>query len=156
MVVLAWLNSQPSRLKTFVANRVCQILESISTEQWMHVKTGDNPADVLSRGITPTVLKDSTLWWNGPSWFFQAKNQWKPISILPIPEWEIPEQRRIKLVLSVASPWNSFLSAFSSWRLLVRAVAWFIRFIKYIKERRAVEEARYLTVSELKYHVEAS
>lgn len=56
MVVLAWMNSQTSRLKTFVANRVCQILDSTSIEQWSHVKTDDNPADVLSRGVTPREI----------------------------------------------------------------------------------------------------
>jgi len=35
MVVLGWLNSQTFRLKTFVANRVEEILETTQPEQWM-------------------------------------------------------------------------------------------------------------------------
>ncbi|VDN04812.1 unnamed protein product, partial [Onchocerca ochengi] len=31
-----------------------------------HGKTADNPADLASRRVLPKVLKDSSLWWNGP------------------------------------------------------------------------------------------
>ncbi|VDK73378.1 unnamed protein product, partial [Onchocerca ochengi] len=33
-----------------------------------YVKTVDNPANLASRGALTKVLKDSLLWWNGPSW----------------------------------------------------------------------------------------
>uniref|UniRef100_A0A8R1U1B1 Reverse transcriptase domain-containing protein n=1 Tax=Onchocerca volvulus TaxID=6282 RepID=A0A8R1U1B1_ONCVO len=33
-----------------------------------YVKTADNPANLASRGALTKVLKDSLLWWNGPSW----------------------------------------------------------------------------------------
>jgi len=43
-IVLAWLDSSPSRWKTFVAN----------------------PADCASRGIFPEELCAHSLWWRGP------------------------------------------------------------------------------------------
>lgn len=57
MVVIGWLNSEACRLKTYVANRVDQILEITGTNQWRHVKTDENPADALSRGLTPKELQ---------------------------------------------------------------------------------------------------
>ncbi|XP_046973825.1 uncharacterized protein LOC124540368 [Vanessa cardui] len=48
-VVLAWLNHHPSRWKTFVANRVSEILQILDTHHWSHVATKKNPADLASR-----------------------------------------------------------------------------------------------------------
>ena len=63
--VLQWLNST-SRQPVFVANRVAEILESTSIDQWFHVLSGDNPADTVTRGITADSVKQSS-WLNGPS-----------------------------------------------------------------------------------------
>ncbi|XP_072377211.1 uncharacterized protein [Diabrotica undecimpunctata] len=52
-VILAWINSHPSRWSTFVANRVTQIQELTSNHTWRHLRSKDNPADILSRGATP-------------------------------------------------------------------------------------------------------
>ena len=62
---LQWLNST-SKQPVFVANRVAEILESTSIDQWFHVLSGDNPADTGTRGITADSLKQSS-WVNGPS-----------------------------------------------------------------------------------------
>ncbi|XP_063833858.1 uncharacterized protein LOC135083024 [Ostrinia nubilalis] len=57
-VVLAWLNSHPSKWKTFVANRVSDILTTLDSSQWYHVPTKENPADCASRGVSPDALCD--------------------------------------------------------------------------------------------------
>ncbi|XP_047538564.1 uncharacterized protein LOC125072096 [Vanessa atalanta] len=67
-IVLAWLRGHPSRWKTFVANRVSDILTTLESNQWSHVKSGENPADIASRGMTPSDLQNNVLWMNGPSW----------------------------------------------------------------------------------------
>jgi len=46
-IVLGWLNCQASYLKTFIANRVSQILELTDVRQWNYVRTKDNPADII-------------------------------------------------------------------------------------------------------------
>ena len=63
--VLQWLNSG-DKLSVFVANRVGEILESTSIDEWHHVLSGDNPADSGTRAISLEVLKDSS-WLTGPS-----------------------------------------------------------------------------------------
>ena len=68
MVVLSWLNSDSSRLKTYVSNRVTQIIEVSSPSQWRHVRTNENPADIISRGMRAQELSTSTVWWHGPFW----------------------------------------------------------------------------------------
>lgn len=47
-VVLGWINSGSCRLKAFVANRVDQILEITEAQQWKHVRTDENPADLIN------------------------------------------------------------------------------------------------------------
>ena len=54
--VLQWLNST-SKQPVFVANRVAEILESTSIDQWFHVLSGDNPVDTGTRGISADSLK---------------------------------------------------------------------------------------------------
>ena len=62
---MQWLNST-EKLPVFVANRVGEILESTTTDEWHHVLSGDNPADTGARGISSEALKDSS-WVIGPS-----------------------------------------------------------------------------------------
>ena len=68
MDVLFWLQSQPSRLVTFVANRCSSILENCPEASFYHVKSKDNPADIVSRGCSVNGLHSSALWWSGPVW----------------------------------------------------------------------------------------
>ena len=57
--VLQWINSNEKQ-PIFVANRVCEILEYTSVDQWNHVATKDNPADVGTRGMSAEILQLSS------------------------------------------------------------------------------------------------
>ena len=63
--VLQWLNST-EKLPVFVANRVGEIFESTTIDEWHHVLSGDNPSDTGTRGIFSEALKDSS-WVIGPN-----------------------------------------------------------------------------------------
>ena len=64
-IVLSWITSKKI-LKPFVSNRVHEI-RSISTS-WRYCPSADNPADLLTRGITFQQLSSSTQWRFGPTW----------------------------------------------------------------------------------------
>ncbi|CAI6375578.1 unnamed protein product [Macrosiphum euphorbiae] len=98
MVVLGWLNSESSRLKTYVDNRVEQILDGTDVSQWRYINTKDNPADIISRGIDAQELARSVMWWNGPSYLSLPETQWSHPTIKLTPCYELPEQRPVKLV----------------------------------------------------------
>ncbi|GFT85360.1 uncharacterized protein TNCV_497561 [Trichonephila clavipes] len=68
-IVLAWIQKEPNLcvLKTFVANRVATIHHLTNAEQWHHVSSEQNPADLVSRGLDPSSLHNNSLWWNGPT-----------------------------------------------------------------------------------------
>ena len=57
-IVLAWLKTPSKKLEVFVANRVAKILESSNSNQWFHVNSKENPANILSRA---RVCKSGTL-----------------------------------------------------------------------------------------------
>lgn len=79
-IVLAWLRKSPNCWKTFVANRVSSILGKVGNIEWRHVVSNCNPADLATRGLTPSELKDNKLWWHGPEWLILDENNW-PISV---------------------------------------------------------------------------
>ncbi|XP_060878971.1 uncharacterized protein LOC132951187 [Metopolophium dirhodum] len=104
-IVLGWLNRQSSQLKIYVANRVAQIMDITEVSQWNHIGTQENPADIPSRGLRPRELLTARLWWNGPTWLESDEKDWilNPITH----DDELPEVRKVKLVLLVIKPLNS-------------------------------------------------
>ncbi|XP_055714232.1 uncharacterized protein LOC129808477 [Phlebotomus papatasi] len=67
-VVLSWLYNRALEFKPFVSHRVNKILRLSSSNQWRHVRTAENSADLITRGATTLQISESQLWWNGPSW----------------------------------------------------------------------------------------
>ena len=49
-IVLHWLKTHPSKLQTFVSNRVAEIQEKTTDAIWRYVPSAQNPADIVSRG----------------------------------------------------------------------------------------------------------
>lgn len=152
MIVLGWLNSHSSRLKTFVAIRVSQTLEITSAKQWHHVPTNENPADVLSRGIAAQELQGATSWWFGPHWLSNGPGSWKKESEFGhIPEESLPELRPMQLSLAVVQHRNALLDKYSKWERLVRATAWIIKCMEFLRLKRKKQEvSRYITASEMR------
>ena len=62
--VLQWLNSA-TKQPIFIANRVCEILEHTSVDEWNYVASSDNPADAGTCGMSAEVLQSSS-WVRGP------------------------------------------------------------------------------------------
>jgi len=100
--------------------------------------------------VTPRELQDKVLWWNGPHWLAEEENQWVQHAAPLIPEDQMPEKRPIKLALVATNHFDALSKAYSSWRRLVSAVAWILRFIRYLKAKKTVHDPKFLTVSELK------
>ncbi|XP_055714936.1 uncharacterized protein LOC129809152, partial [Phlebotomus papatasi] len=75
-IVLSWLRSPPDDYKIFVSKRVKRILELSKPDQWQHVGTKSNPADIISRRANPSKLLDRDFWWRGPEWLSEPKEDW--------------------------------------------------------------------------------
>ena len=74
-VVLGYISNESRRFHVFVANRVQEIQNSTSVEQWNHVKSKQNPADEASRGVKSQELLHSR-WINGPAFLSKTEDQW--------------------------------------------------------------------------------
>jgi hypothetical protein len=94
--MLAWIAAVPTRWKTFIAKRVAKIQENKLMVTWRHVPSGDNPADLVLRGLNPEALIHNSLWWNGPFWLQESSLLWPMASTLPASE-DLPEQRKMKM-----------------------------------------------------------
>lgn len=62
MIVRYWLASNPSRYQMFVANRISEVQHLTKNGTWRHVAGTENPADALSRGVSPADLQQNSLW----------------------------------------------------------------------------------------------
>lgn len=146
-IVLAWLRGHPSRWKTFVANRVSDILTTLESNQWSHVKSGENPADIASRGMTPSDLQNNILWMNGPSWLCNN-----------IVHYDKPdvgtnlEERNIKAYcINVNETFQSLCERFSRLKRMIRVIAYCRRFLHFKKSKEPRPQFTYLlTCEELK------
>ena len=75
-VVLGYIRNNARRLKTFVANRICQINENTHVEQWSYIPTRENPADDASRGLNAEWESSNNCWFQRPSFLWQEEKHW--------------------------------------------------------------------------------
>ncbi|XP_060566641.1 uncharacterized protein LOC132725521 [Ruditapes philippinarum] len=66
-IVLSWISSAKKQ-PIFVSNRVKEIQEMSNGFQWQYCPTHENPADLLSRGLTYEKIQNNPLWMHGPKW----------------------------------------------------------------------------------------
>ena len=72
--VQQWLHANKNKQPpVFVANKVAEILESSTINQWRHVGGKLNPADIGTRGMTVEDLKESE-WLSGPAWLTKTED----------------------------------------------------------------------------------
>ncbi|XP_058628316.1 uncharacterized protein LOC131538457 [Onychostoma macrolepis] len=140
--VLKYLNSEGTRFKTFVVNRITTILKHSQTSQWRYVNSNLNPADHVSRGQTVEAFLNSESWLSGPSFLLCAQDQWPknpdPV-LLDIDGSEVKREVRA-LVIQTQEPKDAtkqLMTYYSSWTKLKRAVAWFLKFKDLLKELKA-------------------
>lgn len=128
-IVLNWIKSPSNKWKTFVANRVSIIQEHTNTNEWHHIQSENNPADIVSRGCTPIALCNSSLWWRGPS--FLSKLQFELTNSLDsqIDISELPEGKNQNSCCLIASNKSQFdiFTRFSNIEKLIRVLAYVLR-----------------------------
>lgn len=142
-IVLSWLRSPSSRWVTFVANRVSHIQDITPMECWHHVSSGDNPADICSRGRFPSEILVNSLWWAGPWWLSNDKTKWPTNSTSTLAqltsddESVVQAEARKMVTLTICanesqteSIIESLINRFSSLQKIVNILTFVHRFIK--------------------------
>ena len=80
-IVLHWLKKEPPQLQPFVANRISEIQQMSHDISWRHIPGAQNPADLISRGLTPGEIIKNQLWWHGSEFLVTVEASW-PDSIV--------------------------------------------------------------------------
>ncbi len=125
-IELCWLSTPPAKLKSYVCNRVMDTVSRIPSTHWRHVPTECNPADVASRGASPSELISHDLWWKGPPWLLESPSLWPCRT-----DWRnqkiLTETKAAVLITS--PPPEDITEVFSSYTHLKRVLSWCIRFV---------------------------
>ena len=136
-ITLNWINVPPGSHNPYVSNRVTKIVERVPASRWRHVPTDSNPADLASRGLSPQLLVENSLWWYGPAWLQLEPGEWPSYN-----GWRRSRAENPELVCYTALeelPTDELVQRFSGYRRMLRVLSWCRRFIKNV---RFIKEAR--------------
>lgn len=102
-IALHWISKPPHTLRLYVANRVKKIQEATDITRWQHIRTHENPADLISRGMSAKDLVKSQLWWQGPSWLSLPQEQWPTPLDLKGMSQPIEVEKELKINVTASS-----------------------------------------------------
>lgn len=95
-----------------MANRVSVIQDLTKPNDWYHVCTTENPADLISRGMPPQQLENNAIWLKGPP--FLNNNTTYPNKKQCLDDVDIPGREKT----------FKYIERFSLLSRLQRAMAW--------------------------------
>lgn len=150
MIVLGWLASSPTQLKPFVRHRVCEIQEGYSNNSWRYVPSKENPADLVSRGLSAELIGESSLWWTGPTFLKLSKLEWpvEPNSTLNSHLPEMVHQTFHTISATDTDLLSPLFDLYSNYWRLQRIVALIFRFVNRCRKVNTSKHT-FLTTSEL-------
>ena len=169
--VLWWIRGRGKDFRPFVANRIGEIQMFTEPSQWQHVSTEQNPADLCTRGATPSGLAECSIWWSGPDWLTKDSSEWSKM-LVPNRPSEMPEMKTSKRkeganasatlvtysLQKEAAPkrnntcevWRLDPKRFSSWTRLVRVHARVRRVLHNLRSRDDRKAGMELSPEEIK------
>ena len=163
-VVLGYIANESRRFHVFVANRVQEIQENTSVDQWKYVESKQNPADEASRGLKSQELLNSC-WITGPVFLWENENKWLAREDHKLQENDPEVKKSVAMATTtttaiVQAPSEKLSLAermeyFSDWYRAKRAVALCQRYLRVLRDRALKkkcihEEVQVLNVSDLK------
>nr|CAH7749573.1 unnamed protein product [Callosobruchus chinensis] len=153
-IVLCWISAPPPNTwKLFVSNRISKIQGSTDVSQWKHVASADNPADLVSRGISASQLPSCKIWWHGPVWLNKSEKEWpEPLyqARNKIEIEHVPEKRHLQVSL-IAKHDFSILDRYSSLYRLQKIVAFCFRFTYNASNSFGERKSGAITVDEMNH-----
>ncbi|XP_069133221.1 uncharacterized protein [Argopecten irradians] len=145
-IVLGYICNEERRFHVYVSNRVDRIRCVSHPDQWNHVGTDRNPADLATRSVPANELKHS-IWISGPTQFdFHPDHQSFPLIESETDKELYTEVVTSKTHVTTASTLNvDMFKRFSSWRELVNSIVSF----KVALRRRCGHQTADSTVNDL-------
>nr|CAI5846008.1 unnamed protein product [Callosobruchus analis] len=148
-IVLTWLKTPSSKLKTFVSNRDSEIQETTSLDTWKHIPSTLNPADLISRGMKPSEIHSAKIWWHGPEFLKHSEAEW-PINPCQAVN-DLPDiKKNCTIFLVSKSERLELFDKYSNLTRLKRVTALLLRFIQNCKQAKENQTFGPLTSSEVR------
>ncbi|XP_057374666.1 uncharacterized protein LOC130695542 [Daphnia carinata] len=135
--VLSWINSRNCRFNNYVGNRIGEIFETTTPDQWNYVPSASNPADDASRGLDASEFTIDHRWFSGPS-FLRGLDNWPELQSLPVIDETDPEIREtawIGVVQREIDGIDLLIDRKSRPQIIFNAVAYLFRFIWNARQR---------------------
>ncbi|XP_069114456.1 uncharacterized protein [Argopecten irradians] len=132
-VVLGYIYNRTKRFHTYVSNRVHRIHQETSPEEWSHVPTDQNPADIGTRSCMTNELSDG-MWLNGPT-FLRDASDVNEVTEYPLQDPEDDKEIRSETMKTSVGHTLGLerFERFSSWVSVVRGVA---RLHSYVRKKQ--------------------
>ncbi|XP_063435728.1 uncharacterized protein LOC134716648 [Mytilus trossulus] len=152
-IVLHWLTTT-KHLKKFLHNRITEIKSLTQDSEWKYCPTNDNPADLLTRGISASQLADAKLWFNGPEWINCSKSwpQWTPNTCILLTNIDQEENVTNTIEGNNTHGIHCILDImrYSTLTKILRVSSWIYRFIANCRKSRSQRiQSKFITCEEL-------
>lgn len=133
-----WINSDATRWKPFVQNRVTEIQSHTNRICWRHCPGKENPADLMTRGIKASRLVNEQLWWSGPEWINSPEDYWPKLATsADLTEQDAKERRTTEVTQTTTLPATALpvvdINRFSSADRAFRVTAWILRYVNNLR-----------------------
>ncbi|XP_055306951.1 uncharacterized protein LOC129571207 [Sitodiplosis mosellana] len=161
---LQWISKLVHELKVFVANRVKKIHEVSTINDWFHVRTSDNPADLISRGVPPSGLVKNDLWWHGPSWLSKPQAEWpEPLKIHSVkPSADVQAEvkvlrsnavsvrsKKLEIYVPIMKERVPLIDYSNNLNKLTRILAYAMRFVRFCKDKNRIKHKQIVDLKKL-------
>ncbi|GFU32840.1 integrase catalytic domain-containing protein [Trichonephila clavipes] len=129
-----------SKFKPFVSNRISEIQENTDPASWRHCSGKQNPADLLTRGLTSKELINSEKWWHGPEWLKDSENLWPKLEGFESLDSETVEFKS-SLIANLTITHERIIDPdkYSSLINLLRITAYIFRFVNALRRKDIVK-----------------
>ena len=98
---LHFIRGSATQWKPFVANRVIEIQSLLDPSVWRYCPGSQNPADLPTRGLSASQLRESGLWWKELFWLQESEEDWREDLGSRFSNVIVDKERSEKLVLVV-------------------------------------------------------
>ncbi|GFV78266.1 integrase catalytic domain-containing protein [Trichonephila clavipes] len=152
-IALAWIKTEPHKLKTFVSNRVAEIQALSKDYHWKHVSSKNNPADLISRGCNVDELLKNEMWFSGPD---LQTDEYEDNQLFPDPFYRDELKCAVTLSMTECSSnfYDELFNVTNNFIKLIRIFSFIFRFINNIKAKESCNKEKYLTADEVKRSTE--
>ena len=161
MIVLHWINGNGKKQDVFVRRRIDEVRKLVGVDCWYHVESKLNPADLLSRGLLFSEIKNNELWFKGPSPLLSGDVSYEKFSLK-----NLVFNESVTLLSTVNNSKKVFvhrdsvdlhfidIEKFGSYRKLLRITAYILRFIDNLKrslKKETLNLNKTVSVSEINF-----